>query len=162
MESKQNTIPSEIDWARLAAYIDGEGYICIRKRVRKEGRWNWQAFDICIRLSNTDPRLPLWCKQTFGGFLNDMYGIEYRHCKKALYAWDVHGTNCRAILEGVLPYSIIKQEQIKIGLAYLDTLKLGKERYRKHRYVPEEVKLRRAQLYEEMKDARNIKELPVN
>lgn len=153
---------TQVDWAKLAAFVDGEGYIAITKKSRKQGQWNWQSFDISVRVANTDIRLPNWCKERFGGSVNIVYGKNYRHCSRPLYSWSVYGTSSRWILEGIAPHSVIKKEQIEIALAYLDTMKIGKEKYRKHRYVPEEVKLRREELFQQLKEVRNIKELPVN
>jgi hypothetical protein len=150
---------TEIQWAMLAAYIDGEGHIGILKRHRKQGRWDWQAFDIHVDVCNTDPRLPKWIADTFGGRFAIVYRTSPR-AKRILYSWSVWGLRCRQILEGILSYSIIKQEQIKIGLAYLDTVKHGRDKcYRKGRYVPDEVKAQRANLYEQLQLVRAPKDL---
>lgn len=95
--------PSKSDYARLAAYIDGEG--CIR--ISRSG-------ELVIRIANTDIRLPMWCKATFSGFT----GI---HSKgngkwKPAYFWGITGNAASFILKQCLPYFIIKREQAELAI----------------------------------------------
>jgi hypothetical protein len=149
MASKQ---ASQIEWAQLAAFVDGEGCICIVMKDRRESRWDWRAFDLYVRIANTDPRLPQWCVQHFGGNVKLAYPTGYRKTHRACFTWQVYGRACGEILRGILPYSIIKKQQIEIGLAYVETL--GKT-YHRHT-MPESVKAKREELFFAMKKARII------
>lgn len=142
----------QIDWARLAAFVDGEGYVAITKKSRTEKRWTWQKFDVSIRVANTDPRLPNWCRERFGGHVGVAYGKDYRHCHKPLYTWTVYGAKSKNIFQHILPYSVIKKEQIEVALAFLETM----HGYRKGKYVPEEFKVKRNELFLEMKRLRTV------
>jgi hypothetical protein len=145
--------PTQIQWAQLAAYIDSEGCIHISMKSRSEGRWDWRAFDLLITVANTDPRLPQWCAQYFGGTQKLAYPKNYKNKNyKACFRWQVYGKACGEILRGILPYSIIKREQIEIGLAYVETLQ---KTYHRHT-MPEEIKAERAALFLAMKKAREI------
>jgi hypothetical protein len=145
-------MPSQIEWAQLAAYIDSEGCIHISMKDRREGRWDWRAFDLLVTVANTDPRLIRWCVDHFGGQEKLAYRKNYRKNNKACFRWQVYGKSCGDILRGILPYSIIKREQIEIGLAYVETLQ---KTYHRHT-MPEEVKAKRAELFLAMKKAREI------
>ena len=143
---------SQIEWAQLAAYIDGEGCIAILMKDRKQGRWDWRAFDLVIRVTNTDHRLPNWCHERFGGKLKLAYKKNYRKAYKACFNWEVYGKSCTDILRGILPYSVIKKEQIAIALEYVETLQ---KTYHRHT-MPESVKAKRAELFFALKNARSL------
>lgn len=49
---------SSVDWAKLAASIDGEGYICLRAE-HSGGR----SHTLILRIGNTDPRLTVWLQR---------------------------------------------------------------------------------------------------
>lgn len=121
--------PSDADWIRLAAFIDGEGSILInklgtKKRHRLLGKWMLRVV-IC----NTDPRLPRWCQDTFGGG----FTIGYRPKKpnhRMQYKWLVSTKQAQWILEGCMPHFLIKREQAEIALAFRSTFS-GKQGGRK-------------------------------
>src|SRR5215831_11831464 len=54
----------DVDWARLAAFIDGEGCIYIVSFSEK-GKHKSKRHQISISITNTDGVLPLWLKNTF-------------------------------------------------------------------------------------------------
>lgn len=147
---------TQIEWAQLAAYVDGEGYISLTRKSRKQGKWAWHTFDISVRVANTDVRLPNWCQHHFGGKVHQSYGTDYRHCRKPLFTWSVYGKSTKEILQGIAPYSVIKREQIEIGLAYIETMSKTRNVYNKGKYVPEEVRLQRNELFEQMRKLRTL------
>jgi hypothetical protein len=146
---------TQIEWAQLAAYVDGEGYISLTRKSRKEGKWAWHTFDISVRVANTDVRLPNWCQQRFGGSVQMTYAKQYRG-RKSLYTWSVYGKKTKEILQGIAPYSVIKREQIEIGLAYIETMSKTKNVYTKGKYVPEEIRTQRNNLFEQMQKLRTL------
>ena len=67
---------SQIDWARLAAYIDGEGCISI-KSVAGYNAAARRVFYIDLAVTNTDVRLLSWLRSIFGaGFIASGTKIE--------------------------------------------------------------------------------------
>lgn len=111
--------PTEIDWARLAAYIDGEGSIGLHERKRQYRADIW----LRVMISNTDPRLINWLASTFGGrAVMERRGNE-KH--RTAFKWLVSCAHAKWILQGVLPYVLIKREQVEIGLAFQETMRAG-------------------------------------
>lgn len=105
--------PKDVDWARLAAFIDGEGSIGIRCRRNKSK----PAYVISVVIANTDPALMVWLKTTFkSGKISTRSaekfydGGKHRHS----YVWEVSARSAVWLLEGCLDYFVMKSEQAKI------------------------------------------------
>lgn len=112
--------PTEVDWARLAAYIDGEGAILInRKGTQANGRTRmWLRVVIC----NTDPRLPIWCRETFGignVVVNDR---RRKETHRLSWRWQASCKKAAFILENCMAFFIIKREEAELALAFQKTL----------------------------------------
>ena len=121
--------PTEIDWAKFAAYIDGEGSIGIRLRKRANGRKACHV--VTIVMSNTDPRLIRWCKETFkcGSIsarkvwrMNSLYGIKSH---KVSWIWEIQAKCAEWALFRCLPYFTIKREQAELCLELRRTMGTG-------------------------------------
>lgn len=127
---KRNPVPdlsqiSAVDWARLAAYIDGEGCISI-KSVHGYNAAARRVFYVDVAVINTDFRLTQWLKDTFGGsvFMNKRHLNEPKWAPTA--AWNVASKHAIAILERALPYFIIKREQAETAIAFQATILPGR------------------------------------
>lgn len=112
---------SQVDWARLAAYIDGEG--CIRiAGVKGATPYSRRVLYIEVTVTNTDLRLTAWLKATFGG---SVY-ISKQHKNNPKYspaaAWVTGSRHAALLLEYCLPYFIIKREQADVALAFQRTI----------------------------------------
>jgi hypothetical protein len=99
-------IPTEIDYARLAALIDGEGCIGI-------GKYQYRAkhsprYTVRCSIYNTDVRMVMWVRDLFGGKLR---GRHRQKNTKPCYEWHQEGPALTAILEKCLPYFLIKRTQ---------------------------------------------------
>jgi|SRR5580692_2853114 hypothetical protein len=108
--------PTQIDWARLAAFIDGEGTIVIKPYLVKYTQ-------LFVRIANTDPRLPLWCRKCFDHgkvYASDSQSRKFPG-RMRVYTWIVQSKKAELILRGCLPYFILKKEQAEIALAYRET-----------------------------------------
>jgi hypothetical protein len=107
--------PTQIDWARLAAYLDGEGTIVIIKS-------RLEYTQLVIRVANTDPRLPMWCKELFGGkvYASDT-NVRRDGRSRRFYTWAIQSQKAENILRECLPHFILKREQAEIALAYRET-----------------------------------------
>lgn len=107
------------DWAKLAAFLDGEGCIAIQRQDTK-GRHRAKSprHVLHMWIGNTDPRLPLWCEEFFGGKL------YFRECSKRsskhrdAYMWNANSLRAVAIVEGCLPFFVLKREQGEVALAF--------------------------------------------
>lgn len=115
--------PSEIDWARLAAFIDGEG--CIRITERKNPKWKRAYLSTQIVVANTDPKLPVWLKATLGGAVYERKHNQ-SHPRAKYWAnclsWVISAAMAKHVLECCMPYFIIKRDQAETALAFQATL----------------------------------------
>ncbi len=115
---------SSVDWARLAAYVDGEGCIGISLHYVKRRVKRYRAEHMYVNVVNTDPRLIAWCFTTFGGCLRESKRPDRNHRNMSI--WQVSADQAAEILEHCLPYFLIKREQAEIALAFqLTRLKRG-------------------------------------
>lgn len=139
--------PSELQWAQLAAFIDGEGAILLNKFNRIDRKDMW----LRVVLANTDLRLPKWCKDIFGG----VFLAEPRRNPKhsACFRWHVSCQHAAWVLAGCLPFFIIKREQADIALAFQETL--GGPGIR----VSEEVKARREGMRQQLHAMKRVSPL---
>jgi len=118
--------PDAIHWARVAAFIDGEGSVLINpRRHRKDYATEASGFYLKITVANTDVRLPMFLKETLGGTVKDSntaayyVGKNYKRC----YNWSVSSSRAAWILFNCLPYFIIKREQAEIGIQLQESMK---------------------------------------
>jgi hypothetical protein len=107
---------SQIDWAKLAAFIDGEGCISINIRNREA---NYRQHIATVDINNTDIRLMNWIQTRFGGRVrvNTDRGGNHR----PLYKWQVSGGQVDRILKGCLEHFVLKREQAEVLLALRQT-----------------------------------------
>jgi hypothetical protein len=108
-------------WSYLAGILDGEGCINIARsrRSKTDGRTFYINYVLQLDVFNTSLPLMKWLVQYFGGvyYTRDRNIGQY----KRSYNWRPKGaTNRKNILLGILPYLVIKHEQAKIALQYLD------------------------------------------
>lgn len=104
---------SKIDWARLAAFIDGEGCITIASSPRR-GRAARPQHETRFTINNTSPVLYDWLLSTFGG------GVRVIHHKnvRPVYSWVLNELQVEQVIKRCLPYFIIKRRQAEIALAF--------------------------------------------
>lgn len=114
------TKPTKLDWARLAAYIDGEGAILINRSFWANK--GWQKIWLRLNVTNTDPRLPQWCKKTFGVGNVNLSDRRRKPQHRQSFRWDVSSRQAETILRGCLPWFLIKKEEAEIALAFQETL----------------------------------------
>jgi hypothetical protein len=140
-----------IDWARLAAYIDGEGSIQIRPhRARSNHALN-------ISITNTDYRLLVWLESNFGGKIYKVVGCKTT-TKKHVWRWEARAAGCRPILEGCLPYFIVKREQAEIAIAFKNLCELQKSTKEvvKGQFMSEEALAKRQAFVVQIRAARDL------
>lgn len=115
--------PTNLDWARLAAYIDGEGCISIVE-IRPTTKRPNTSFRLTVDISNTDPRLMQYLTLNFGG--TTIADTRNPKAKKTCFRWAVVEQKAEKILIGALPYFVIKREQAEIALAYRRAIRNGR------------------------------------
>jgi len=109
----------QLDWAKLAAYIDGEGCIQIhrQRQYSKKVQPNWRPhYIVQVSVTNTDPRLVVWCRERFGGYI-----VLKSHEKRQCFGWYVHSARCAWVLENCLPHFVMKKAQAEIAIAFRKT-----------------------------------------
>lgn len=99
-----------IDWARLAALIDGED--CINLTYAGK-RW----LTLTVSITNCAPRIPQWCAATFGGKCRLIKRKLSKASWRPAYIWYRSTIDAEKILRGCLPYFIAKRDQAEIALA---------------------------------------------
>lgn len=139
--------PADVDWARLAALIDGEGSILINKRTGREDVW------LRVVICNTDPRMIVWLKETFGGTAI-VARKAYRDGYKAQMKWQVNCVQAEWLLRGCYKYLICKQDQADIAFAYRATSR-GAGGHR-GRPTPPELVAERLALREQLRQLRAV------
>ena len=106
-------------WSYLAGIIDGEGCISISD-TRKN---TYTKFDVNFNVTNTSLPLMKWLIEHFGGvYYTKGYNGQSSHKPhwRTSYNWRPKGRRNREILLlGVLPYLVIKKEQAKLLLEYV-------------------------------------------
>jgi hypothetical protein len=111
---------TEMDWIRLAAFIDSEGTIFIGRTMNKSKRYKGQRglpqHILTVSVANTDMRLHKWLSDTFTG---TVYIVGIRGgVNKQCHSWKVHEQRAATLLEKCMPYFIMKREQAEVALAY--------------------------------------------
>ena len=157
LKYKPKVEPSEIDWARLSAFIDGEGSIAIDKQIRAD--CITPHYGLVIVIANTDPRLVLWGRERFGG---KIYARSIRSAKHRMaYAWHLSSSQAEFVIRGCLPYMLLKREQAELALAFRETYKLESSLVRSGKSgrasVPVEVANRREELFKQIRAAKKEK-----
>lgn len=109
--------PTKIDYARLAAFLDGEGTIAIR-RIKRGDAQSYQM-RVEIMVTNTDPRLMTWLKERFGGCVGrgGNSGVVYK-----CFKWRIECKRAHDLLVKCLPYFVIKREQAELAIAFRKTV----------------------------------------
>lgn len=144
---------SQLDWARLAAYIDGEGCIFIhrQKQYSQKAKSNWKPhYIVQVTVTNTDPRLIVWLRGNFGGFIVSQ---EKSGKCRTYFKWTAHSKACADILTNCLPYFIIKRKQAEIAIAFRATY--NRKYIGRGKSVPDAVIAKRDGMVAELKAERN-------
>ena len=118
------TAISLIEWARLAAFIDGEG--CIRiATVKGHSSGSRRVMYVEVSVVNTDVRLVQWLVETFGGSTytnNKRSSLQHAPC----FGWVASSRHAATLIAACLPYFLIKREQADVALAFQNTILPGR------------------------------------
>lgn len=146
----------DIDWARLAAFIDGEG--CIRTVSQKRRGRDYMFPEISI--SNQDPRLIAWCRERFGGYVSHQ-GPPARNVKRRhrIFRWYASCSVAHEIFLGCLPYFVIKRNQAEMAITFRDLTMCRPESGKKKWGVygmPDELKQIQYSLKKQLQDSHTL------
>lgn len=120
---------SSVNWAYLAAIVDGEGTPNEFQFNNRESSLNVRVFPR-LTVVNTNFALMKWLKSTFGGYVQvhkrktpvERPNTSSKNWKKC-YEWRIsRREDLKQILEGILPFSIIKRKQIEKALRIIRIL----------------------------------------
>jgi hypothetical protein len=130
--------PTREDCIRMAAFIDGEGSIYLKKYSYK-GKSGSGSLELMV--CNTDPRMSQWCQVTFGGRVIRVS----RNRWKPLFRWIVSGPKAETVIRQCLEFFLIKREQADLALAYRATFAR-----RSQCRIPNDIQESRQQMREQM------------
>jgi len=109
---------TEIDFARLAAYVDGEGHIAISCDKRH------RYYVVQITIGNSNLALLEWCRDHFGGFICRLrYHPDPKHYAP-VKRWMLTSWPAANALKRCLPYLICKREQAEVAIEFKETFGL--------------------------------------
>jgi hypothetical protein len=147
---------SEIDFARLAAYIDGEGCITITTSPARGKKAITRNHNLLVTVTNTSVLLFDWITSTFGGrelVANSNHG---KPNTKMCYRWMLSEIQSEEVLRRCLPYFIIKGEQARVALAFRNIKKWKYQELRNRRVTPEMLAAR-DEMYTRMRSLNSAK-----
>lgn len=114
----------DLEFARLAAWIDSEGCFAMIKQPSKKTQRHSDSWNIRLSIVQADKRPIKWAQRTFGGSCNKGTGGT----NAPMWYWLCHAANMEAIITRCLPFFLVKREQALLILEYRRTLTLGRRR----------------------------------
>ena len=130
-----------VDWARMAAFIDGEGCIAI---TRLSFGVKNPRYQLVLQITNTDPRLLIWLGKTFEG--QGSFSVRPIEGQRPRHDWCIASKKAEAILQGCLPYFVMKRDQAELAIAFQKT----KRYWGKSGIVPTDIRSSWELMYQEM------------
>ena len=106
-------LKGKVLYAYAAGIIDGEGSISLNKITGKNRR---ARYAMRVVLGITDPYLPLFFQETFGG---NVWITKHQNPKhKDTWFWSLSAKRAVPFLTGILPYLRIKLPQAELALRW--------------------------------------------
>lgn len=107
MEFLNNALHAAIYFAGL---YDGEGSVGLyRMGTKKSGQ---KYATLSAKLTNSDKRPLVYVLDMFGGYIENNRASEKHTEWQDTYSWRVYSDKAHSFLNWILPYTIIKNEQI--------------------------------------------------
>lgn len=109
--------PDSNKWPYLAGIFDGEGTVYIGRSKNKN---DTMVLNLQTKIANTSLNLMKWLVYTFGGSYSVSDSKSKTHpTYKTQYCWYPSGKqNRKEFFEGILPYLVIKKEQVLLALEF--------------------------------------------
>jgi hypothetical protein len=108
---------SNLTAAYIAGFVDGEGYISLKKDIHS-GNGNTYYVPV-VAIANTNKEIIEWIKSEFGGWIYIRKFPSDRNCKDA-YHWKLTGLGLQPFLSTIYPHLRIKKEQCSLVLRKIE------------------------------------------
>jgi len=95
----------------LAGFIDGEGYITLKRNNNK----NRVYYVPTIKIASTDEWIIEWIQKSYGGHYYERKHQNKNH--KDSYYWTLTGKNLKPFLQKIYPYLKLKKTQCGLVLS---------------------------------------------
>jgi len=117
-------------FAYFAGFFDGEGCVCIYQSRGPRDRKDTGRTTISVSVANTNKEVLDQFSAAFGGKVGTHGHTKPRPGRDRLRMWNwaIQGLKCKPFLEAIRPYAVVKSEQIRLGLEYLDFCEKRAER----------------------------------
>lgn len=102
----------------LAGFFDGEGCVSIYRNKLKSGLGFRYAVNILICSTNLD--IIKYLQLQFGGTVYNLKMQKVSH--KQAQTWVLGSRSAKDFLIGIYPFLIIKKEQVKLALEFIETI----------------------------------------
>jgi hypothetical protein len=105
----------------IAGFFDGEGCISIGRpntSLKSSGAGRYWCYHLSLQCAQLNPFPLALLLKHFGGRVK----TTGQAAGVPIYRWHTSGKSARAFLEQIGPHLIVKRQQAKLGLLYLDTL----------------------------------------
>ena len=124
----------------MAGFFDGEGYIGLLKRIRRE---KYLEYFVQISIGQKDGAIMDWIKDNFGGNCYKVKG-------DGSFFWTISNRAAHRFLKEITPYLKYKKPQAELALKYFDEQLPRKQELSKEEFE------RRANIYNEFKTLKKI------
>jgi hypothetical protein len=117
-----------LSWKYIAGLIDGEGCIDFQCHVDQRNKVKRLYIVPRLRIAMTDiAKIVLdMCQANFGGNIWEAKRNQYNPNWRPAYYWQVQGKQLRPLLQNVVNHLIIKKEQAKLCIWWIDKC-MGKQ-----------------------------------
>jgi hypothetical protein len=114
--------PTKTDLAWAAGFFDGEGCVAVGRNKKNNSQKPWW-FHVSVALVCTNkPAIEKFLNIAEIGSLNKRKRTK---TNKLTWAWRASLTNSKEFLEKLLPYLIIKKEEVKLAIKLSNSMKRG-------------------------------------
>jgi|SRR5262245_40038178 len=108
------------DNAYFAGLFDGEGCVFAHHGFNRKKA---HRFNYGVHVSNTDPRPLLKLQEAFGGAVKPVPRLPHQ---RPLFKWIAYTRGAVAFAHEILPYTIIKRDQLEMMIALAQLCQLGR------------------------------------
>jgi len=102
-------------WVWLAALIEGEGCLQIRKYRSDIGN---PCYTLHLSISNKSLQLLSAVREVWGGNIKADRRCSLRRGRNICYCWQLYSANVYNILSNVAPYVVFRGEQVRVAMQF--------------------------------------------
>ena len=109
----------ELSIEYIAGFFDGEGSVGIyRNKLAKKTGYGGENWRLSVNVGNVDPIVVRYLKERYGGSLFLYERSKKMKNRQDAWYWMATGNGAAAFLREILPYSLVKKQQIELALEY--------------------------------------------